>query len=111
MMVFILDSYGKPVFNIKIPTTSPQHPLDTSKYFYLQYILIGLTMNANHRAAAAAAGSRHHLGSQSQTGYVVKALKEVKIHGKRFSAYPDTGTEAPESEKYHHFSSNNRALE
>ena len=55
--------------------------------------------NASYRAAAAAAGSRHHLGSRSQTGYIAKALEEVKICGKRFSAYPATGREAPDAEK------------
>ena len=60
-------------------------------------------MNANYRAAAAAAGSRHNLGSRSQMDYVAKALKEVKIHSKRFSVYPATGIEAPDAEKSHHF--------
>ena len=68
-------------------------------------------MNVNYRAAAAAAGSPHHLGSRSRTGYVAKALEEVNIHGKRFSAYPDTGREAPDAEKSHHFYSTKRALE
>ena len=68
-------------------------------------------INTNSRATAASAGFRHHIGSRSRTGYVVKALEEVKIHGKRFSAYPDTGREAPDAEKSHHFYSTKRSLE
>ena len=68
-------------------------------------------MNANSRSAAAAAGSRHHIGSRSRTVYATKALEEVNIHGKRFSAYPDTGREAPDAKKYHNFYSIKRALE
>ena len=60
-------------------------------------------MNANSRAAAAATGSRHHIGSRSQTGYAAKALEEVKSNGKQFSAYPATWREAPDAEKSHHF--------
>ena len=68
-------------------------------------------MNANSQVAAAAAGSRHHLGSRSRTGYVAKALEKVKIHVKRFSLYPDTGREAPDAEKSHHFYSTKRSIE
>ena len=60
-------------------------------------------MNANSRAAAAAAGIRHHLISRSRTGYAVKSLKEVKIYSKRFSAYPATGRESPDAKNSHHF--------
>ena len=67
-------------------------------------------MNVNSRAAAAAPGSCHHLGSQSRTGYVAKALEEVKINGKRFNSYPATGREVLDSEKYRHFYSTKRSL-
>ena len=33
IVVFILDSYDKPVFKMKISTASPQHTLETLKYF------------------------------------------------------------------------------
>ena len=39
-----------------------------------------------------------------------KALKEVKLHIKKFSAYPSTGGEAPDAEKSHHLYSTKRAL-
>ena len=68
-------------------------------------------MNANYWTEAEAAGSHHNLGSRSRTGYVEKALKDVKIHGKRFSAYLDTGREALDAENYHHFYSTKRSPE
>ena len=68
-------------------------------------------MNANFQVVAAAAGSRHRLGSQIRMGYIAKALEEVKIHGKRFIAYLATGGEAPDADKSHHFYFTKRALE
>ena len=68
-------------------------------------------MNANSQVVAAAAGSRHRLGSQIRMGYIAKALEEVKSHDKRFISYPNTGGEAPDADKSHHFYFTKRALE